>query len=538
MDIAIKYKNYIFIFYFLKMNGLEILNKIIERNPISTEYQSELLVTLNENLNIGYFDNIQSVIKKFDSDNDYLRMMKYVFSEIIMNMMNHNIYYDNVNHIFFVYTYIEKELTYNYIKYVYNYISGENQLIINDRLLIFIYMNMIKYSVDYEDVDILDEEYEKIYVDNLDIIKKLYKDGYIKNPLYSTFDEIENDNYEKISLFDFYVHSTFVMELSNVGNLILKIIMNNDYGESELNGLFGNFVNLDSIFMLDQHSKNIGRMCVETMCDKFDTIYFYQYKMFYYMIKDYLELKNKNKNLSNLNYMLYFVNIMISKNIHMVTFVDTYDFDDLIPLLAHQIIISNDDLKSDQSAQRAKIDNMIGYVVKRLNESNISDITHMYVCTMWLRLIYLPHRKIVRYDPTNDYYYIENNDKKQKNISFDEYINDIIQYLSRCNYQVREYLILQMNKYVNEIYVEMKSIESKKLDDNISCSICMDEIEVGCVTQCMGCKNYFHKTCQKDLFASKHKFCPLCRKCVYSTMVLNVDTRYKLFREVLVLLEK
>lgn len=155
---------------------------------------------------------------------------------------------------------------------------------------------------------------------------------------------------------------------------------------------------------------------------------------------------------------------------------------------------------------------------------------------MWFREIYVSlnkyHGKLVQYEPNEEYFYIEISGNRTK-ISFDEYVDDIVKYLSKCNNLLCDYLVTHMDNYVNSIYVDVKKIETTKLKDDVCCAICMDNIEVGCVTHCNGCNNYFHKKCQKELFASKHKFCPLCRKCVYSTMLVNVEMRYKLFSQVL-----
>jgi hypothetical protein len=507
------------------MNGTRILKKIEQRRSLSDDFKSELLEGLNQTVNDSYFTNIQDIIKKFEKDEEdssYLRTMKDVYEEIVDDMMENVLHFNTVDHIFFIYTYISCDITFKYIMYIYPYLLSSDKNIIHDRFLIFIYMNMLKHSLDYDDSKITYVEYNNIYEDQMNMIKRLYEEEYIRNPLYSTYDQIEDESYFKISLFDFYVHSTFVMELPNLGNFLLKVIMQNRYNKNDFDQLFNNYVNLDSLFMLDEYSKNVGRLCIERMYENFDTIYFYKYKFFYYLIKEYIDIMKKEEYQTNMNYLIYFMNYMIDNDIYMIYFSNTYEFSDLLPFIAHQILISND--RFDR------------YIVKRLNESNLTNITHTYITNMWFREIYVSlnkyRGKLVQYEPNDEYFYVEISGNRTK-ISFDEYVDDIVKYLSKCNNVLCDYLVTHMDNYVNSIYVDVKKIETTKLDNDICCAICMDNIEVGCVTQCNGCNNYFHKKCQKDLFTSKHKFCPLCRKCVYSTMLVNVEMRYKLFSQVL-----
>lgn len=515
------------------MNQNVNVSNIIAKVP---ELEDILLNHFKNDYSLSFFDDIQVSIKSYcqNKENDfYIKCMSDVYGAILNELMRANHHITDVEHIFFIYTYVDKILTYKYIVYIYEYLSDENRIVLNNRLLIFIYINVLKYLNDYYHKKITYDEYRVHYRDNVTLVKLLYDGNYITNPLYSKNEDINDEDYYTISLFDFFVHGTYVFDYIDLGKFVIDIIMyNNDhqkYTNEDWNELFANYVNIDSLYMLDSYTKNVGRMCIESMDEDFGEHNFYDYYFFYYFNVFYISLL-KDK-VENRDYLLFLdenlICMWITNNVKIIELSNTFLFDNLVEFLKHVIRVNNLLLSN--------------YIIHLLENSELTTIVHTYIVTMMTRMIYYKLPKyvemMVKYDKKKNEYFIEYYDEKteeDKLVIFNivDYVNDIKEFMSQCTDSMMQYMMKYFSNYVNTIYPELKVIENRKCD-NISCSICMEDISCGDVTICDGCKNIFHKKCQMDLFSSRHQFCPLCRRCIYSTMVLNVDIRYELFIKLL-----
>ncbi len=517
----------------MTLNVDKIISKINERNgsALTADFEAQIRDHLKSDCNTETFDNIQGSIRNFCQDkgnSPYTKLMNIIYSELIEELMRIKYYVESVDHIFFIYTYIGHTLTYDYIVYIYDHLTDEDRGILNTRFLIFIYINMLRYTNEYYH-DVIDmRAFKKNYQENIDLVKKMYDNKYITNPLYSRNEDIVREEYVTISLFDFFVHGTYIMEYDYLGYFMIDVIMHNEpkYTLDDWNGLFLNYVNIDSLYMLDTYTKNVGRMCIESMYDLFDEHDFYEYRFLYYFNSFYTSLMNDMS--KNSEYLTFLndevIKIWLSKGVKMIHISNTFRFDDLIQFVKHMIRIDNSQ--------------MIQHMIYTFENNNLSKIVHIYIVSILLRMIYyrLPKFKnmMVKYNKSENYYFVDYFKESAFHVlkfSVENYVKDVKEFLSVSIPELSEYVMKYVKYFLDRLYPELKRIESSNPEEREKneCSICMEAVKLGEMTICCGCNNIFHQKCQRQLFESEHQFCPLCRRCIYSTMLINIDVRYQLF---------
>jgi hypothetical protein len=320
------------------------------------------------------------------------------------------------------------------------------------------------------------------------------------------------------------------MEYDYLGYFMIDVMMHNEpkYTLEDWNALFLNYVNIDSLYMLDTYTKNVGRMCIESMYDLFDEHDFYEYRFLFYFNSFYTTLMNDMS--KNGDYLTFLndevIKVWLSKDVKMIHISNTFRFDDMIQFVKHMIRIDNSE--------------MMKYTIQTFENNNLSKIVHIYTVSILLRMIYyrLPKFKnmMVKYNKSENYYFVDYFKESAFHVlkfTVDNYVKDVKEFLSVSIPELSEYVLKYVKYFLDRLYPELKRIESSELEDRDSkkneCSICMECVKSGDVTLCCGCNNIFHKKCQRELFESEHQFCPLCRRCIYSTMLINIDVRYQLF---------
>jgi hypothetical protein len=520
------------------------VNKIIlkvREEGITDAFEAELREYLKGDYKTETFDNIQALIRNYCQEKDnivgnmlYTKLMNIIYSELIREIMRIKYYVESVDHIFFIYTYIGHTLTYDYIVYIYDHLNDEDRGILNTRFLIFIYINMLRYTNEYYH-DVIDmKAFKKHYQENIDLVKKMYDNKYITNPLYSRNEDIVREEYVIISLFDYFVHGTYILEYDYLGYFVMDIMIHNEskYTQDEWNGLFLNYVNIDSLYMLDTYTKNVGKMCIESMYDLFDENDFYEYRFLYYFNSFYTTLMNDmDKNSEYLSFLdETVISKWIDKKLKMIHISNTFRFDDLIQFVKHMIRMNNNQL--------------LQYMFRSFEGNNLSKIVHIYIVSIILRMIYyrLPKFKnmMVKYNKIENYYfvdYLKDTTLHVLKFSVENYVKDVKEFFSVSIPELSEYVMKYVKYFLDRLYPELKSIEDNKSENRQNktneCSICMENVASGDIAICCGCNNIFHKKCQRELFESEHQFCPLCRRCIYSTMLINMDVRYQLFTKLI-----
>jgi hypothetical protein len=90
----------------------------------------------------------------------------------------------------------------------------------------------------------------------------------------------------------------------------------------------------------------------------------------------------------------------------------------------------------------------------------------------------------------------------------------------------REYVRRKNNKPYKKIIYNTNNDSTTENEDNISCSICLDNFEIGSIICELKCKHYYHKECI-DEWLNENNTCPNCRNNVYITNHIRTNLSFQ-----------
>ncbi len=459
-------------------------------------------------------------------------LFRSVFYDNIANYIMKNNFHSikNIKVIFLFFSYISPNKMNMLIQYLYPLLDNVNKDYFHYEMLIIIYTVMLN-----KDTKMNNKEY-------YELLNNLYQKKIIQNPLYSNNEEKSSEDYVYISLFDFFVHTSYICENYDVSLIFMKLIMNilESLNNDELMNFYSTTVNIDSLYTLIENVTNDNEdyLNIIEKQEKDNNVYintftYFVSKLFIHMKKYNLILKHsinineKDENINDLvNY--YYTNILYGENRKNNYYLKMgKNFDSL----------ESNDIINDLF----KVNNKIQYVIfiDSFNKSknDITPVCKVFMIMIWLRFIYFKINKntnqFVSYDSIKKKYYIK---KLNKEIVLERksYINDIILYMNEIH-ENEEYtynfLIENIKQFVLYDYVEM--VQKCNSCQDKSCSICLEEVTNTNINICYYCNKVFHDSCINEVWKNGHDECPLCRKYINNSFYTYSNMRYEFLKDIL-----
>ncbi len=520
----------------MNVNQIEIYDNFV---ALSNTYGIESDNTNNDVKNFILKNNVNDLILNYESVVGYSESLNNTkdkqdffmnsFYESVSDFIMKNNFstITNIKNIFLIFPYLSPNKTYELITYLYPLVTSNIQEYFHYDLLIILYTIMV-----HKEIIHMNNIWDEYYI----ILNKLYV-TILKNPVYSTKEEKENDEYTRISLFDIFVHISYVNEKYDISLIFLKLILNQM--EKMSNEEFMNFhsttVNIDSLYTLYENVNGIGFKYIKNIEKDENDNDIYRNKIMYFVnnMVSYMKRKNvtevyklENKNI--IYYMTYYFEHILynssKKENHY--FVMNTDFD---PCEVVHII-----------GDLFRVNNSIFYelFIDSFNKSiNMSKPTKVFILSVWMRYIYYVLNKNnnlpVAYDDNIKKYYFNVNGNK-KILLYTDYINDIISYMNyikESQLNIYEFLIENIKQFVLYDYDEM--IEKCNSCEDKNCSICLENVESTNMNICLFCNKLFHDSCIIKLWKSGHDHCPLCRRNINVSHYIFSRIRYEFFKDIL-----
>ncbi len=466
-------------------------------------------------------DDYLEQVKELLKDDTELKIYLSLFIEYVME---EKIYLQSAHHLFFLFTYLPLHEIQMYMDYLFPHCGEEGQEIIQKRFLIFIYLKMMKSYQEWKRQTISHESFEEEYQSYHAFISHGYEKKYLTNPLFVENPEEVPIPFDRVSLFDLFVHASYLIEYRELAALILSQMMESGrYTKEEYIGLFQSNVQVDVLGLLDSFCKNIYDDFLGELEEELERYPFYIYSFFFFFNDFIKEEEDKEKRLRFCSSLVHMAEQQVPL-VH-ITSNTCLNIRDIEVFLANMLSLYGDECV-------AIIDSLIQHLD---HSSYVSVYNHIYITTMWLRLIdyKLNHnqKSEIFYNKSDGFYYMITPRSGVKiKIDIENYIAYIREYLESVSPVVAHYLQKYISHYVNHLYPMVKAEEEKMV--GAECVICMEEIKKDEGSHCSKCKHCFHQTCIKELFTSHHFHCPLCRSSLYNTMLINLDVRYQLFSKI------
>jgi hypothetical protein len=223
-------------------------------------------------------------IKEEISSDDYFDKVKLILNEeelliYLSFFVEKEVVIQSANHLFFFFTYLSVDKIEKYMDFLSPQWTEVQKEMIQTRFLPFIYIKMIKIYQDWKCGDISHDSFEEEYQAHGVFIQKIYEKGYLRNPLYP---KEEEEDTLLISLFDLFVHASFLMEYRELAHLILKEMMKSGrYTKEEYDTLFQSTVNIHALYWLDGLCKDRYHDFLEGLEEELENSHFYLYSFLF-----------------------------------------------------------------------------------------------------------------------------------------------------------------------------------------------------------------------------------------------------------------
>ncbi len=500
----------------------------IESDNTNNDVKSFILKNNVNDLILNY-ESVVCYSKSLNSAKDKQDFFMNSFYESVSDFIMKNNFstITNIKNIFVIFPYLSPNKTYELITYLYPLVTSTIQEYFHYELIIILYTIMVHK--------------EKTYMSNMNddyyvILDKLYG-SIFKNPVYSTKEEKEDDEYMCISLFDFFVHISYVNERYDISLIFLKLILNQM--EKMSNEEFMNFhstsVNIDSLYTLYENVNGIGFTYIKNMEKDEKDSNIYKNKIMYFMNNMFSYMKKKN---------VTEIYKLEDKNI---TYYMSYYFEHILynsSKKENHYLVMNNDFDPSESVyiigDLFRVNNSTFYqlYIDSFDKSiNMSQPTKVFILNVWMRYIYYVLNKnnnlpVVYDDNIKKYYVNVNNDKKI--ILRSDYINDIVLYINctkELQQNVYEFLVENIKQFVLYDYEEM--IKKCNSCEDKNCSICLENVESTNMNICLFCNKLFHDSCIIQVWKNGHDHCPLCRRNINVSHYTFSQLRYDFFKDVL-----
>ncbi len=520
-----------------KIDLQNILSKFVKKTNLTWKQikkTKELLVDKDLDFIIEEYKTIESTWDHLPNECNKFLLLEKFYESVGEYILDSN--YDKLNEkilIILLFGHIQPKLIYKIIKYIYPISDKHVKTTFNYRYIVYISLVLeTKYDVelllenkDYDGLGLITNEY-------YEFISKLIEDEIILNSLYPI--NVQTDNvYRNISIYDLFVHSSYINESYHTSMLWLKIILeklpnldNNEYYIFNHEPVNIKSLDLLSDIVSDKNSQFINTIIKEYNSrlddDYYNTFLFYLNKLYFYMRKRDVVSKYKLDFKEIKYYIEYYYNwIFILRPIDIFRLDNTY--------INNNYTLICDVVNVDQ-------DSLYKFFIRCFNESvNLNPIEKQYIILMWTRTIYYKlgkHNSIINYNIDNDEYYILVGKKKEMIIPKLEYLSDINIYLNEVDVYVSDFIIEQIENFVLHDYNKIKELENTIKDK--TCAICLDEVDnPNDRIVCIECKHLFHESCMNQMYKQNIDDCSICQRPILSVLLTYSSNRYELFSNIL-----
>ena len=122
--------------------------------------------------------------------------------------------------------------------------------------------------------------------------------------------------------------------------------------------------------------------------------------------------------------------------------------------------------------------------------------------------------------------------KIKHDISYEEYLTMIKEYLKKMDIKIRNFLWNQIKSIVEYEYPHIVGLIMKSTERE--CPICFQEYVITDIKNiCYFCKKLFHDKCIKEMWKQHHDLCANCRQPLICNLFIFHDVQIKLFQDIL-----
>lgn len=512
----------------MNVNKVELYDDFVEKIKLHNlnldlSNMKDFMLQINVSDLILKYEKIIEYSESYCENVDFQVLFRKVFYENLCDYIMKNNFNSitNIKVIFLIFAYISPLKMCQLIVYIYPLLNEIIQNYFHYEILTIIYKIMINMG-------------NKNNNDYYDLLNELYNKKIIRNPVYTKNEEKEN--YQYISLFDFFVNSSYICENYRVSLIFVKLILNEIefYDNFSLLEFYKTSVNVDGLYTLYYNVTEKNKHYIEIIENVEKSCNIYANTFSFFLSKLFYDMKSKKKenayNIKNQNiYDLvsyYYENILYNsanRNNHYLKMNVDFDASEYVHIISDLF----------------KVNNNTNYMlfIDSFNKSNgFTGASRAFMLIIWYRYIYFDLNKFnkvpILYNTETNIYSIKIDNKKNI-LNRDRYIEDICLYLNKIKdkHFIYDFLISNMKIYIYEEYPDM--IQQCNSCSDKSCSICLENIENKNMNMCTHCKKIFHDTCINNLWKSGHDNCPLCRKHINTVFYTFSNIRYDLIKDIL-----
>ncbi len=522
----------------MNVNNIELYNNfqdLLKINNLIIDFKEVAIkeFTLNNSVNelIMSYEKLTEYSEILCNNKDEKKLFCKLYYENVCDYIMKNNFQSikKIENIYILFSYVNPKKIYELIIYLNPLLSNKNSF---NKLLLILYTIMINKSNKNENI-----------IDYYELIDNLYKENIIKNPLYEEEKDEEDEEDEEeenkiyISLFDFFVHASYIYENSEISLFFLKLILNQlkSLNNEDLVHFYSIQVNMNNLDILyNVCEKNISYLNMIEKRYKKNNIYtntfsYFVAKLLIHMKKYNLVSKyviNNESIIDLVNY--YYDNILYSeerKSNNYLKININFDPSESVEILSDLFKINN-------------VNNYMIFIDSYNKSNDLTPVGKVFILIGWFRFIYFKINKnndlIVTYNSETNKYYLKKSKNSLIELDYDEFMNDILSYMNQIyesNNNIYEFLVENMKQFVYNDYDIMKEKCIDCKDKN--CSICLDEVNNNNMNICYFCNKIFHDSCINELWKMGHDNCPLCRKAINSSFYTYSHMRYDLLKNIL-----
>lgn len=389
-----------------------------------------------------------------------------------------------------------------------------------------------KYKPSNHEDNILDIEFNDKIQQYYHLIHRLWKEKIVLNEL---FHEKKN---KCVTLFDLFVHSSYLVDSKITSIIVLDILLEElkNMDDTTYFDFHQTYVNTENLGILSTQVSNKNRDLIYGINQDIEKGYMFVGKFQSFLNKSYhyFTKDKKGKLLILLNEKTY------------PEYIDYY-YQEIYEKRGYDIFIFSDKFNPDESVDMIRgalyMDNPIFFQFLMNFIEKTNGIIKVFMIIIWFRYIYkklnIRDKSIIYFDVKKNQYQI-NIKGKYIQLDRDVYLDDIVIYLKKIDSKMRDFLLKEMDYFVNNYIHQLKEIEECKEQEE-ECCICLDKMKKEDIKSvCIECKHIFHQTCIDNTWKHNMNHCPLCRqlinrsfltyKEIQTTFIKDVLDKYKLHR--------
>lgn len=511
------------------------------------DFQIQIKEKLKEKIGVEKNELLQNLLEIIDKNSlEKLfskKIHKDVFDIVQKDNRTFSLFYDALGEYIFVNGYEEWEEIFMVISFMntdlqYDLILSlskkkeENPRLkkfIEYELLLYYYLvfNDFEEKYNYQDKEdnILDIEFNHKIQQYYYLIYRLWKEKIIFNELF-----YEEKN-KCVTLFDLFVHSSYLVDSKITSMIILDIIFEElkNMDDTTYFDFHQTYVNTENLGILSSQVSNKNRELIYGINQDIEKGYKFLGRFQCFLNKSYYYLTKAQKG------KLF---ILLNEKTYP-EYIDYY-YQEIYDKRGIDIFIFSDKFNPDESVEMLRgalqMDNPIffDFLMNFIEKTN--GIIKIFMIIIWFRYIYtklnIRNRSIVYFDAKKNQYMIKINNKMIK-LEREVYLDDIIIYLKKIDKKMRDFLLKQMDYFLNDYIFQLEKLEECKEEEK-ECCICIDKIKKEDIKSiCIECKHIFHQICIDNAWKNNMNHCPLCRQMINRSILTYKEIRTTFIRDIL-----